>query len=86
MGTHFIDILKASKGWLRVGRPGTAPMLGLSRSAQGCVGDWSRLGKGSTGMGRQKQSGFWIMGYGLWVLMGCGWWCLSPRVKMRRLQ
>ena len=59
-------------------------MLGLKQVGAGML-DWSRLGRDSTGMDRQKQSGLWVTGNGSWVVLE-GWPKSPACVKMRRVQ
>lgn len=74
-GTDFIDILKASRGWLpRQALAGLRLLRcwGSSRSAQGCWG-LVEARDAQHGNGPQKQSGLWVVGC---LLEG---WAKSPR-------
>lgn len=63
MGTHFIDILRASKGGYAWAGPEIAPMLGLKQVGTGML----ETGRGSGGTGRE-WTGRSKVGYGLWAM------------------
>lgn len=69
MGTHFIDILKASKGgghaWAG---PEIAPMLGLKQVGTGMLETGRLVEAREAQHGNGPAEAKWVVGYGLWVM------------------